>query len=133
MDTQSWRDKARYFEFEGHQIAYWTGGNDKAKPLLLVHGFPTCAFDWSQTWQALGANLRLIACDLLGFDLSDKPKNGFAGKGYTIHRQTNPQPALLKRLPIRDFDALVQYSGFTVGQEILPPHPDGYGISELAP
>ncbi len=131
MDTQSWRDKARYFEFEGHQIAYWTGGNDKAKPLLLVHGFPTCAFDWSQTWQALGANHRLIACDMLGFGLSDKPRNGFAGKGYTIHWQTDLQAALLKRLAIRDFDALVHDYGVSVGQEMLARQQDGFGFEEL--
>ena len=39
MDTQSWKEMARCFDFQGHQIAYWTGGNEKAKPLLLVHGF----------------------------------------------------------------------------------------------
>ncbi|MEL7447496.1 MAG: alpha/beta fold hydrolase, partial [Pseudomonadota bacterium] len=82
-DTQNWRDQASYFDFEGHKIAYWTGGSAGvgAKPLLLVHGFPTCAWDWVPTWEQLGSQHRLIACDLLGFGLSDKPRDG-----YSIHR-----------------------------------------------
>ncbi|MEO1488678.1 MAG: alpha/beta fold hydrolase, partial [Pseudomonadota bacterium] len=95
MDTQSWRNKASYFDFRGHRIAYWTGGNEDATPLLLVHGFPTCAFDWVPVWETLGAQRRLIACDMLGFGLSDKPRSGFAGQGYTIHWQTDVQAALL--------------------------------------
>ena len=55
MDTHSWRDKANYFDFQGHQIAYWTGGKEDAKPLLLVHGFPT----WPASRK--GGNLRRCA------------------------------------------------------------------------
>ena len=135
MDTQGWRDKANYFTFQGHQIAYWTGGNPAAKPLLLVHGFPTCAFDWTLVWETLGAKHRLIACDMLGFGLSDKPGDGFAsttgGKGYTIHWQTDIQAALLDHLAIRDFDALVHDYGVSVGQEMLARQQGGFGFEEL--
>ncbi len=44
-DTQIWGEEAKQFGFQGHQIAYWTGGNETAEPLLLVHGFPTCSWD----------------------------------------------------------------------------------------
>ncbi|MEO0417942.1 MAG: alpha/beta hydrolase [Pseudomonadota bacterium] len=139
MDTQSWRDKwvkgAKYFDFQGHQIAYWTGGKETAKPLLLVHGFPTCAFDWAPMWETLGANHRLIACDMLGFGLSDKPKGGFGDsknpKGYAIHWQTDIQAALLDRLAIRNFDALVHDYGVSVGQEMLARQQGGFGFEEL--
>ncbi|MEM6858746.1 MAG: alpha/beta hydrolase [Pseudomonadota bacterium] len=135
MDTQSWRDKAHYFDFQGHRIAYWTGGDAAAKPLLLVHGFPTCAWDWAAVWEALGARHRLIACDMLGFGLSDKPKNGFggpdAGKGYTIHWQTDLQAALLDHLGIGQFDALVHDYGVSVGQEMLARQQSGFGFEGL--
>ena len=131
MDTKSWRDKAQYFDFQGHRIAYWTGGKETAQPLLLVHGFPTCAFDWAETWETLGAKHRLIACDMLGFGLSDKPRDGFGGKGYTIHWQTDVQAALLDHLAIRDFDALVHDYGVSVGQEMLARQQGGFGFAEL--
>ncbi len=120
MDTQSWRAKASYFDFEGHQIAYWTGENTNAKPLLLVHGFPTCAWDWVPVWETLSAHHHLIACDMLGFGLSDKPRSG-----YSIHRQTDLQEALLTHLGVSDFDALVHDYGVSVGQELLARQQDG--------
>ena len=131
MDMQSWAGKAQYFEFCGHSIAYWTDGQREAKPLLLVHGFPTCAYDFAAIWKQLGARHRLIACDVLGFGLSDKPRAGFGGEGYSIHRQTDLQEALLAHLGIGGFDALVHDYGVSVGQELLARQAEGSGASGL--
>lgn len=125
-DTQVWRQKAQYFDFQGHQIAFWTGGNTSARLLLLVHGYPTCAFDFARVWEALGASHHLIVCDMLGFGLSDKPKSG-----YSIHRQVDLQEALLAHLGIGEFDALVHDYGVSVGQELLARQQDGTGVSGL--
>ena len=125
-DTHIWRQKAQYFDFQGHQIAYWTGENTSARPLLLVHGYPTCAFDWVSVWGELGADHHLIACDMLGFGLSDKPKSG-----YSIHKQTDIQEALLAHLDINEFDALVHDYGVSVGQELLARQQDGTGVQGL--
>ncbi|MGB3471900.1 MAG: alpha/beta hydrolase [Erythrobacter sp.] len=137
MDTHEWRGNAKYFEFQGHQIAYWTGGSEDARPLLLVHGFPTCAWDWAAMWETLGASHRLIACDMLGFGLSDKPRDGFGGpgngKGYTIHWQTDMQAALLAHLGVGDFDALVHDYGVSVGQEVLNRQQHGTGFCANGP
>jgi pimeloyl-ACP methyl ester carboxylesterase len=126
MDMQGWQDMARAFEFQGHRIAYWTGGDEHKTPLLMVHGFPTCAWDWVPVWEALGARHRLIACDMLGFGLSDKPRTG-----YSIHRQTDLQEALLDHLGAGDFNALVHDYGVSVGQELLARRAEGSGASGL--
>lgn len=126
MDTQDWRARAKHFDFQGHQIAYWTGGNESARPLLLVHGYPTCSWDWVPVWETLGADHRLIACDMLGFGLSDKPRSG-----YSIHLQTDIQSALLAHLGIGEFDALVHDYGVSVGQEMLARQQDGSGFGDL--
>lgn len=125
-DTHSWRKKATYFDFQGHQIAYWTSENTNARPLLLVHGFPTCSWDWLPVWEDLGREHWLIACDMIGFGLSDKP-----GSGYSIHRQTDLQEALLGHLGIGEFDALVHDYGVSVGQEMLARQQDGSGFAGL--
>ena len=119
-----WRAGASYFEFEGLQIAYWQAG--MGKPLLLVHGFPTCSWDWAGVWQALSAGHSLIACDMIGFGLSDKPK----GK-YSIHRQTDLHEALLAHLQVSQWDALVHDYGVSVGQELLARQLDGTGAAGL--
>ncbi|MEM9500473.1 MAG: alpha/beta hydrolase [Pseudomonadota bacterium] len=126
MDKQSWRARASYFDFEGHQIAYWLGENTNAKPLLLVHGFPTCTWDWVPMWEKLGAQHWLVACDMLGFGQSDKPRNG-----YSIQRQTDLQEALLAHLCVNELDALVHDYGVSVGQELLARQQDGSGVQGL--
>ncbi|MEL6878830.1 MAG: alpha/beta hydrolase [Pseudomonadota bacterium] len=123
-----WRRNASYFDFQGHRIAYWQSEalEPNARPLLLVHGFPTCSRDWDKVWETLGTRHRLIACDMLGFGLSDKPKSG-----YSIHRQTDLQEALLAHLGITEFDAFVHDYGVSVGQELLARQQDGSGATGL--
>jgi pimeloyl-ACP methyl ester carboxylesterase len=123
-DTAKWHHEARYFEFEENQIAYWQGGY--GKPLLLVHGYPTAAWDWHAVWSTLGQRHSLIACDMLGFGFSDKPR-----RGYSIHRQADLQEALLAHLGVGEWDALVHDYGDTVGQELLARHCEGSGAAGL--
>ncbi len=45
-----------------------------ARPMLLLHGFPTSSLDWASVWPALTRNRRCVAFDFLGFGASDKPR-----------------------------------------------------------
>ena len=131
-NTQQWREHANYFTFEGHQIAYWTGG--EGRPLLLVHGYPTASWDWVPVWEHLGTKYSLIACDMLGFGLSDKPRNGLDGKRYSLMHQADIQLALLKHLGIESYDALVHDYGVSVGQELLARQNEGsaaHGLGKM--
>ncbi|MEE4199096.1 alpha/beta fold hydrolase [Erythrobacter sp.] len=131
LSAQDWRRRARCFYYAGHRIAWWEGGAAQARPLLMVHGFPTSSWDWTHVWEQLGANHRLIACDMLGFGLSDKPKRGFDGDGYSIHRQSDLNEALLAHLGIGEHDALVHDYGVSVGQELLARQQEGSGAAGL--
>ena len=124
MKLDDWIADARYHEFEGHRIAYWTAG--EGRPLLLVHGYPTSSWDWHKVWKSLAGERRLIACDMLGFGLSDKPSDG-----YSIHRQTDLQESLLEALGIEEYDALVHDYGVSVGQELLDRRNNGGGAGKL--
>ena len=107
-----WIARARYFHHEQHRIAYWTAG--QGRPLLLIHGYPTSSWDWHKIWLPLSEQRRLIACDMLGFGLSDKPRSG-----YSIHAQTEVHAALLKQLGIDEYDVVAHDYGVSVGQELL--------------
>jgi pimeloyl-ACP methyl ester carboxylesterase len=117
-------DTASHFSCNGHTIAYWSAGT--GRPLLLVHGYPTSSWDWHRIWGVLAEDHRVIACDMLGFGLSDKPKHG-----YSIHRQADLQQALLEHLGIDEFDALFHDYGDTVGQEMLARRNEGSGFAGL--
>lgn len=123
-DTAAWKQCASLFDFQGHKIAYWTGGSGPV--LLMIHGFPTCSWDWKPIWDELAEQHRLIACDMLGFGLSDKPRSG-----YSIHRQADLQEALLTHLGIDRFAALVHDYGVSVGQELLARQNEGSGARGL--
>lgn len=109
---EDWIAGAQYFEYEKHRIAYWSAGD--GRPLLLIHGFPTSSWDWHLLWDVMAEGRRVIACDMLGFGLSDKPP-----AGYSIHAQTDLQLALLTHLGISEFDVLAHDYGVSVGQELL--------------
>ena len=124
IPIEQWRANARYFDFEGHKIAYWSAGS--GRPLLMVHGFPTAAWDWAPIWEQMGKKRSLIAADMIGFGLSDKPRSG-----YSIHRQVDMQAALLEHLGVTEFDALVHDYGVSVGQELIARQDDGTGAAGL--
>lgn len=119
-----WRARARTFRHEGHEIAYWREG--AGRPLLLIHGFPTSSHDWSRVWPALAAERELIACDMLGFGLSGKPRGG-----YSIHAQADLQAALLDHLGVSECDLLLHDYGVSVGQEMLARQAEGAGLEGL--
>ena len=123
-DIERWIGAAEHFRFAGRRVAFWSAG--RGRPLLLVHGYPTSSWDWHRTWDVLAANHRVVACDMLGFGLSDKPRSG-----YSIHCQADLQQALLDALDIGDFDAVVHDYGDTVGQEMLARCNEGSGFAGL--
>lgn len=44
-------------------------------PILFVHGTPTWSFEWRHLIKALAPHRRCIAVDLLGFGLSERPRD----------------------------------------------------------
>lgn len=117
-----WRARGLTFDFEGQAIAYWTAGASDAEPLLLIHGFPTAAWDWHLLWQPLAERYRLIACDMLGFGDSAKPR----GHAYSLLEQADLQQALLAHLDVNGpVHVLAHDYGDSVAQELLARHEEG--------
>jgi pimeloyl-ACP methyl ester carboxylesterase len=127
LALDDWLDRAQFFDHESHRIAYWTTG--EGRPLLLIHGFPTSSWDWHQVWGALAERRCVIACDMLGFGLSAKPRSG-----YSIFRQAEIQMALLQELGVTEFDVVAHDYGDTVGQELLARRNEqgaGFGLGRM--
>ena len=112
-----WRGQGRNFVFNGHSIRYWTAG--QGAPLLLIHGFPTAAWDWHYLWAPLAERYQVIACDMLGFGDSAKPR----GHAYSLLEQADLQQALLAHLNISaPVHVLAHDYGDSVAQELLARH-----------
>jgi pimeloyl-ACP methyl ester carboxylesterase len=117
-----WRGEGLPFDFRGHAMRYWTAGAADAEPLLLIHGFPTASWDWHYLWRPLSQRYRLIACDMLGFGDSAKPR----GHAYSLLEQADLQQALLQHLGIEGPVHLLAHDyGDSVAQELLARHHEG--------
>jgi non-heme chloroperoxidase len=58
----------------GVQLHVVETGNPKGRPILFVHGVSQCSQQWSRQMDShLAENHRLVAMDMRGHGLSDKP------------------------------------------------------------
>lgn len=113
MSVDAWREAGTFIEIGGHRMFYRREGT--GTPLVLVHGYPTSSWDWVHVWGDLTARYDVIAMDMLGFGESAKPRR----HRYTIAEQANLHTALLAKLGVQRFHAIVHDYGVTVGQELL--------------
>jgi pimeloyl-ACP methyl ester carboxylesterase len=57
-------------------------GHPDGQPVLFLHGFSQCRLAWSNQLDSdLSNDLRLIAPDLRGHGLSDKPRDAYGEEG----------------------------------------------------
>ena len=94
-----------FADSDGVSIHYVARG--RSGPLLvMIHGFPDFWFTWRHQMPALAADHRLIAMDLRGYNLSDRPRGA---ENYDM-------PLLM-----RDVEAVVRHCGeqraFIVGHD----------------
>jgi pimeloyl-ACP methyl ester carboxylesterase len=62
-----------------------SGSDPAATPVLLLHGFPSSAYDFAGAIERMGRRRRVVALDFLGFGLSDKPED----YGYSLFEQAD--------------------------------------------
>ena len=118
-----WRAQGQTLDFRGHAIRYWIAGDPATEPLLLIHGFPSASWDWHRLWAPLAERYRLIACDMLGFGYSAKPR----GHAYSLLEQADLQQVLLAHIgEQRPLHVLAHDYGDSVAQELIARHQDGH-------
>lgn len=89
-------------------------------PLLVLHGFPTCAYDWRPVLAALGAERDVVVLDVHGFGLSAKPDHRYSIRGYADDAE-----AVIAALGLTEVDLITHDMGDTVGGELLARTLDG--------
>ncbi|MFT5677261.1 MAG: pimeloyl-ACP methyl ester carboxylesterase [Paraglaciecola sp.] len=120
-----YQQSASFSKLCGHQIAYWqSGGLSKGsakKTILMIHGFPSAAWDWHYQWLRLAKTYQIITLDMLGFGLSDKPRP----HKYSLLEQADIIAALLAKLQIDSCHVLAHDYGNSVAQELLSRQMEG--------
>jgi len=116
-DVRDWEARGRRLSVDGRSV--WVldvpALDDRVlDPLLVLHGFPSCSFDWRHVLDALRAHRRVVAVDFLGFGLSDKPD-----VRYSMRLQADVVEAVARELGLTSVALLTHDMGDTVGGELL--------------
>jgi pimeloyl-ACP methyl ester carboxylesterase len=97
-----------YVRIKGNTIHYVKAG--QGPPIVLVHGFGAWSFTWRKNIKPLSKHFTVYAIDLLGFGLSDKPKDG----PYSVEAQASLVAAFMRKMGLKD----VTLIGNSLGGEI---------------
>ena len=89
--------------------------------MTLLHGFPSCSYDWAGVAGPLAERYSLLLPDLLGFGASDKPTD----HDYSIHEQADLVEALWARAGVTATIIVAHDYSVTVTQELLARRAEG--------
>ena len=100
-------------------------GKRSGKPILFIHGFSQCSLAWSKQLNSdLADSFRLLALDLRGHGLSDKPRGAYGDSAIWA----NDIHAVIEQLEL-DKPLLV---GWSYGGPIISDYVAQYGEDAIA-
>jgi pimeloyl-ACP methyl ester carboxylesterase len=88
--------------------------------VFVLHGFPTCSFDWRHVLPTLAARRRVVLFDFPGFGLSAKPD-----MRYRLRDQADVAEAVAAELGLERVALVTHDMGDSVGGELLARDLDG--------
>ncbi|MGM0563330.1 MAG: alpha/beta fold hydrolase [Pseudomonadota bacterium] len=115
----AWREGGAGHTVLGHNIFVREEG--QGIPLLLLHGFPSCSWDWHRIAPLLTDEFRLIMPDFLGLGFSDKPRR----HEYSIFEQADIIELLVEDRGLTQCAVLAHDYGDSVLQELLARQQEG--------
>jgi haloalkane dehalogenase len=90
-------------------------------PVLCLHGQPTWSFLYRELVRGLSGSARVVAPDLVGFGLSEKPSRT---SDYSINGHVRDVAALVEKLDLRDLTLVLHDWGGPIGLGVALRHPD---------
>ncbi len=133
ISVSHWRERGKCYKVKGYNIFVideGETGDPHQETIIMIHGFPTSSRDWCQIWPLIDGEptkaRRLIALDLLGFGVSQKPRK----HKYTIMEQADIVEAIIKQKRVNQFHILAHDYGDTVAQELLARQNANQGVGK---
>ncbi|BBM82780.1 alpha/beta fold hydrolase [Candidatus Uabimicrobium amorphum] len=100
---------SNFIDIDGVKVHYLSAGSGEC--VLLIHGWPTCAYLWRNVMLPIAKNYDVIAIDLPAFGLSDKPLN----QTYSLKYYESVLEKFLDQLNISQVSLAVHDLGGPVG------------------
>jgi pimeloyl-ACP methyl ester carboxylesterase len=124
--VREWGSRGYAEEFRGRRVHCFHQPGE-GPLLLLLHGFPTCSYDWRELIE-LEPGRAILAFDFLGFGLSEKPRD----HDYTLAWQADLTEELVRRHGGGPVHLVAHDMGTSVATELLARDIDGSLDLDLA-
>ena len=95
------------------------GGGDRL--VILLHGFPECWYSWRHQLMALGERFHVVAPDLRGYNLSDKPPRV---EDYRMERLVDDVTGLVRHFGARQAAIVGHDWGAAVAWAVAQKYPE---------
>lgn len=111
----------RDITIDGVRMSVVDDGDRAARPILFVHGNPTWSFLWRRLLgPAKDAGHRIVAPDLAGFGLSEKPRDPAY---YTLERHVENLRGIVRELDLHDVTLVLHDWGGPIGMGLAAREP----------
>ncbi len=111
--VESWIQLGQYYTTYQHRLFAIDQGS--GENLCILHGYPSCSYDYQHVISRLSEHYRLILHDHLGFGLSDKPLD----YSYSLIEQTDHALLLWQQLGVREAHIIAHDYGTSIATELL--------------
>ena len=123
--TRRWLASGRHLKIEGKRVFLYERGGGQS--ILMLHGFPTSAYDWRGVIDGLASAYRCVARDFPGYGLSDKPE----AYSYSLFQQTDVVETLARELSITEAHVVSHDVGTSVHTELFSREQEGRLVFRL--
>jgi pimeloyl-ACP methyl ester carboxylesterase len=117
LSIEAWRRRGRPVATADGEV--WAldvaGADTAATPVLMLHGFPSSAYDFAEVIDHVVARRRVVTLDFLGFGLSDKPHD----YGYSLFEQADTVIEVARTLGLERAHVWGHDMGTSVVTELL--------------
>ncbi|MEM8532541.1 MAG: haloalkane dehalogenase [Chloroflexota bacterium] len=110
---------SRWIEVQGSRMHYMETGDPDGTPILLLHGNPTWSYLWRDVIPHLANSGRVIALDLIGMGLSDKPDID-----YTFFNHRDYVWAFIEAMNLKNMVLIIHDWGSALGFDYAYHHQD---------
>lgn len=117
MTNDPIQSEVRYVELHGDRIAYRESGSGEV--LRLIHGMGGSSESWRPVFNSLASKYRVVAPDLLGHGMSDKPRTDYSLGAFAAGLRD-----LLEQLGINEVTVVGHSLGGGVAMQFIYQHPE---------
>lgn len=111
---QDWKARGKKISVYDHTLFVVDEGSS-SETIVILHGYPTCSYDYYAVLPILTQKYRVVVHDHLGFGLSEKPLD----YSYSLLEQADMAIGLWQQLGLQKVHLLAHDYGTSVATEII--------------